>query len=105
MAPPKSLVHSQRLKRGGGWTRRPDRVVVEAEEDVEASAAGEAEGVAGVEGAVEDEAAGESEKVEVVVGGVMTVAVVAKVTWRGRPRGLGGWRGGEMVEEWYGLRR
>jgi hypothetical protein len=90
MAPPKSLAHSQRLKRCGEWTRHPDLVVVVAEDDVEAEAAGEAEGVvpAGMGKAVEDDAAGEVEKVEVVVGGVITVAVVAKVTWRGRPQGL-----------------
>jgi hypothetical protein len=81
---------------------RPDLVVVEAEEDVEADADGEVgDGAVGGEGDVEAEA----EKVEVVVGGVITVAVVAKVTWRGRPRGRGGWRGGERVEEWNGLRR
>jgi hypothetical protein len=106
VAPPKPLAHSQRLKRLGEWTRRPDLVVVEAEEDVEADADGEVEKVAvGVGGDVESEAAGEAEKVEVVVGGVITVAVVTKVTWRGRPRGRGGWRGGERVEEWNGLRR
>jgi hypothetical protein len=100
MAPPKSLAHSQRLKRCGERTRRPDLVVVEAEEDVEADADEEGEEVAvGVGGDVEAEAAGEAEKVEVVVGGVITVGVVAKVTWRGRPRGRGGWRGGEGVEE------
>jgi hypothetical protein len=87
MAPPKSLVHSQRLKRCGEWMMRPDLVVVGAEDDVEA------------------EAAGEAEDVEVVVGGVITVGVVAKVTWRGRPRGRGGRRGGEGAEEWNGLRR
>jgi hypothetical protein len=82
MAPPKSLAHSQRLKRCGEWTRRPDLVVVVAEDDVEAEAAGEFEdvGSGGLEEAVEDDAAGEVEKVEVVVGGVITVAVVAKVT-------------------------
>jgi hypothetical protein len=71
-------VHSQRLKRCGGWTKRPERVVVEGEENVEAEAGGEDEDVAGVGGVVEDEAAGEAEKVEVVVGGVMTVAVVQR---------------------------
>jgi hypothetical protein len=85
---------------------RPDLVVVEAEEDVEADAGEEVEEAAvDVEGDGEAEAVGEAEKVEVVVGGVITVAVVAKVTWRGRPRGRGGWRGGEGVEEWKGLRR
>jgi hypothetical protein len=70
---------------------------VAAEEAEKGAVAGEGDG--------EAEVAGEVEKVEVVVGGVITVAVVAKVTCRGRPRGRRGCRGGNGAEEWNGLRR